>query len=109
MRDTITSWATHKFNSDIKIYRADKKESDILKRNIGKIVNVEVHDIDFPKAGPSIFTMKVLQFIKYDPTHESLIDDSEKNWSKNQRQLVPNRFIFRVEAHHEPSPWEAYV
>ena len=109
MRDTIVSWAKHKFNSDIKFYRADRKESNVLKRNIGKIVNVKVHDIDFPKAGPTIFPIKVLQFIDRDRRHESLIPDSEKNWSKEQQQLVPNRFIFEVEAHHEPSPWEKYV
>ena len=34
MRDTITSWATHKFNSDIQIYRADKAEAEILKKNM---------------------------------------------------------------------------
>ena len=38
-----------------------------------------------------------------------MIPDSEKNWSKEQNQLVPNRFIFEVEAHYEPSPWEKYV
>ena len=33
MRDTIVSWAKHKFNSDIAYYHADKKESNILKRS----------------------------------------------------------------------------
>ena len=109
MRDTIVSWAKHKFNSDIGYYHADKKESNILKRNIGKIVDVKVHDIDFPKAGPTTFPIKVLRYVKYDDRHESMISDSEKNWSKKQNKLVPNRFIFEVEAHYEPSPWEKYV
>ena len=109
MRDTITSWATHKFNSDIQIYRADKAEANILKKNVGKVVNVKVHDIEFPKAGPSTFPIKVLKYLGYDDTHESMIPESDKCWSKKQRKLVPNRYIFRVEAHHEPSLWEKYA
>ncbi len=107
-RDTIISWNVDKFNSDITIYRADKAEANILKNNIGKIVNVKVHNPKTPKA-VSIFPIKVNKDLGYDGTHESMIPDDQKNWSKKQKKLVPNRFIFKVEPHTDPSPWAKYV
>ena len=108
MRDTIKSWSVHSFHSDIKIYRADRADSEILKRNINKVVNVKVHDPDFPKA-VSTFPMKVKEYLGYDDTHESMIPDEQKNWSKGQNKLVPSRFIFEVEAYQEPSVWGKFI
>ena len=96
MRDKIKSWAAGKFNSNMKIYRADKTEAEILKGNLGKIVDVKVHDPEFPRAGPTTFSIKVLKFLGYDDTHESMIPQSDKNFSKGQGKFVPNRFIFKI-------------
>ena len=107
-RDIITSWDYKKFNSKMTNYRADKLEANILKNNIGKIVNVKVHNPKAPKA-VSIFPIKVNKYLDYDGTHESMIPDDQKNWSKKQKKLVPSRFIFKVEPHTDPSPWAKYV
>jgi len=98
-QDRLISYMSDNFYIGKDTYRGNKFDNEILKRNIGKKVIVVLGSWDEVdnKYYYSELTIIPKRFIHRDWRDESQIPTEEKAFSKKQRKLVPNRFLWEIE------------
>ena len=96
-QDRLVSYMSDNFYPGRRIYRGNKFDNEILKRNVGKAVPVSVAQYDGSKYRWSQVKVVPVQFLKYDDRHENFIPEEEKAFSKKHGKLVPNRFAWEIE------------
>jgi len=96
-QDRLFSYMSDNFYPGRKIYRGNKFDNEILKRNVGKEVPVSVAQYDGSKYRWSQVKVVPVQFLRYDDRHENFIPEEEKAFSKKFGKMVPNRFAWEIE------------
>ena len=98
-KDRLYSYESDNFYPGRSIYRGNKLDNEILKRNIGKEVPVHIGNWDDTanKYRWSRVNITPVKFLKYDDRHENFIPDDEKAYSKKHGKRVPNRFAWEIE------------
>jgi hypothetical protein len=96
-QDRLFSYMSDNFYPGRTIYRGNKFDNEILKRNVGKEVPVSVAQYDGSKYRWSQVKVVPVQFLKYDDRHENFIPEEEKAFSKKHGKMVPNRFAWEIE------------
>ena len=98
-QDTLFSYMSDNFYPGRNIYRGNKFDNEILKRNIGKKIPVNVVNWDdtVKKYRWSRVNITPLKFLQYDNRHENFIPKDEKAFSKKHNKMVPNRFSWEIE------------
>ena len=99
-KDRLYSYESDNFYPGRSIYRGNKLDNEILKRNIGKEVPVHIGNWDDTAKkclGWSRVNITPIKFLNYDDRHENFIPDDEKAYSKKHGKRVPNRFAWEIE------------
>ena len=96
-QDRLFSYMSDNFYPGKKIYRGNKFDNEILKRNIGKQVPVNVAQRDGSDWRWSQVKITPVQLLRYDDRHENFIPEEEKSFSKKFGKMVPNRFAWEIE------------
>ena len=96
-QDRLYSYMSDNFYPGRKIYRGNKFDNEILKRNIGKEVPVSIAQYDGSKYRWSEIKIVPMRFLQYDNRHENFIPEDEKAFSKKHKKMVPNRFSWEIQ------------
>ena len=88
-QDTLFSYMSDNFYPGRNIYRGNKFDNEILKRNIGKKIPVNVANWDdtVKKYRWSRVNITPLKFLQYDNRHENFIPKDEKAFSKKHNKI----------------------